>query len=135
MKKRWMYLLLPVAALVLELLPYGAVCNFANPEGDPWRRTYSYFDLVPFGYANFAPFLTAIFTWIVIVLLLVYLFVGKRLPVAMAKKFSVVCFALSLCPLLLGVEYYSVVGLLITLCLFAEALWLSVVVHRGAKEG
>ena len=133
MKKRWLHLLLPMAALVLELLPYGAVCNFANPEGEPWRRTYSYFDLTPFGYANFAPFLTAVFTCVVIALLLVYLFVGKRLPVAMAKKFLVVTFTLSLCPLLLGIEYYSVVGLLITLCLFAEAMWLSVEVKREKK--
>ena len=130
MKKRWMHLLLPVAALILELLPYGAVCNFANPEGMPWRRTYSYFDLTPFGYANFAPFLTAIFTCVVIALLLVYLFVGTRLWAGIAKKFLVVTFALSLCPLVLGTEYYSVVGLLITCCLFAEAMWLSVIIKR-----
>ena len=130
MKKRWMHLLLPVAALVLELLPYGAVCNFANPEGEPWRRTYSYFDLTPFGYANFAPFLTAVFTCVAIALLLVYLFVGTRLWAGIAKKFLAVTFALSLCPLVLGTEYYSVVGLLITCCLFAETLWLSVVIKR-----
>ena len=130
MKKRWMHLLLPVAALVLELLPYGAVCNFANPEGEPWRRTYSYFDLVPFGYANFAPFLTAVFTCVVIALLLVYLFVGARLWAGIAKKCLTVTFALSLCPLLLGIEYYSIVGLLITVCLCAEAVWLSVVIKR-----
>lgn len=130
MKKRWMHLLLPVAALVLELLPYGAVCNFANPEGEPWRRTYSYFDLTPFGYANFAPFLTAVFTCIAIALLLVYLFVGTRLWAGIAKKFLAVTFALSLCPLVLGITYYSVVGLLITWCLFAETLWLSVVIKR-----
>ena len=33
MKKRWLYLILPLVTLVLEILPYGAVCNFANPEG------------------------------------------------------------------------------------------------------
>ena len=130
MKKRWMHLLLPVAALVLELLPYGAVCNFANPEGVPWRRTYSYFDLTPFGYANFAPFLTAVFTCVAIALLLVYLFVGTRLWAGIAKKLLAVTFALSLCPLVLGTEYYSVVSLLITWCLFSETLWLSVVIKR-----
>lgn len=130
MKKRWMHLLLPVVALVLELLPYGAVCNFANPEGLPWRRTYSYFDLTPFGYANFAPFLTAVFTCVVIALLLVYLFVGTRLWASIAKKLLAVTFALSLCPLVLGITYYSVVGLLITWCLFAETIWLSVEVRK-----
>ena len=130
MKKRWVHLLLPVAALVLEWLPYGAVCNFANPEGEPWRRTYSYFDHTPFGYANFAPFLTAVFTCVVIALLLVYLFVGARLWASITKKILVATFALSLCPLVLGIEYYSVVGLLITLCLCAEAVWLSVEVRK-----
>lgn len=134
MKKRWVHLLLPVATSVLELLPYGAVCNFANPEGKPWRRTYSYFDLTPFGYANFAPFLTAAFTCVVIALLLSYVFVGKHQLAAIAKKFLVVTFALSLCPLVLGIEYYSVVGLLITLCLFAEVVWLSVEIRRKAER-
>ena len=56
MKKRLLYLILPLVTVILELLPYGAVCNFMNPEGDPWRETFSYFSLTPFGYANFAPF-------------------------------------------------------------------------------
>lgn len=59
MRKKRIALSATTLAFVLELLPYGAVCNFANPDGKPWRRTYSYFDLTPFGYANFAPFLTA----------------------------------------------------------------------------
>ena len=32
--------------------------------------------------------------------------------------------------LVLGIAFYSVVGLLITLCLFAETLWLSVVIKK-----
>ena len=28
MKKRFLYLLLPIVALILEILPYGAVCIF-----------------------------------------------------------------------------------------------------------
>ena len=39
MKKRLTYLILPVVTLILEILPYGAVCQFANPEGAPWRET------------------------------------------------------------------------------------------------
>ena len=44
--------ILPVITIVLEILPYGAVCNFANPEGEVLRETFSNFDLTPFGYAN-----------------------------------------------------------------------------------
>ena len=55
------------AILVLELLPNGVVLNFANPEGAPWRKTYSYFSLTPFGYANFGPFITSVLTCILII--------------------------------------------------------------------
>ena len=45
MKKKMITLALLLSALVLEILPYGAVLNFANPEGESWRKTYSYFRL------------------------------------------------------------------------------------------
>ena len=64
MKKKWCLLFIfPLAALILELLPYGAVLRFARPDGaEPFRQTFSYFNLTPFGYANFGPFLTAVLT-------------------------------------------------------------------------
>ena len=62
MKNKFIMLFTTFVALILEILPYGAVCNFANPDGEPWRYTYSYFDLTPFGYANFAPFIVALLT-------------------------------------------------------------------------
>lgn len=70
MKKvtRILLVIFPLAALILELLPNGVVLNFANPEGEPWRHTYSYFSLTPFGYANFGPFLTAILTCVLLAL-------------------------------------------------------------------
>ena len=46
--KKLLLVSFPIIAFVLELLPYGVVLNFANPEGEPWRRTYSYFSLTPF---------------------------------------------------------------------------------------
>ena len=76
MKKRLFHLLLPVWILILELLPYGAVCIYATP-GATCRSTYSYFDLIPFGYANFAPLITAVLTCVILVLLLVYAVTGK----------------------------------------------------------
>ena len=78
MKKRLLYLILPIITLILEILPYGAVCNFAHPETDGtigrFRELYSYFDLLPFGYANFAPLLTAIVTCFVFLFLVIYCF-------------------------------------------------------------
>ena len=128
MKKRLLYLILPIVTLILELLPYGAVCNFANPEGRPWRETYSYFSMMPFGYANFAPLLTALLTCAILILLILYCFIGKR---GLAKAISIVlciCSGISLAPLLFGLHFFSVVGALITLTLTAQLLFF----FRGA---
>ena len=104
MKKRLLYLLLPIITLILEILPYGAVCNFANPEGKHWRRTFSYFDLIPFGYANITPLLTAAVTCIILILLLVYLFTGITKTITATKIFLCIGVALSLCPLVFGIS-------------------------------
>ncbi len=112
-----------IVAFVLELLPYGAVCNFANPEGDPWRRTYSYFDLTPFGYANFAPFLTALLTCALLVLLIVSIVTKKQMRAPMLSV-SVITTILSLAPLLLGVSFFSLVGAMISLALLGASILL-----------
>ena len=58
--KRIALWVLPLTALIFELLPSGVVLRFANPDGDPWVRTYCHFDLTPFGYANFGPLIAAV---------------------------------------------------------------------------
>ena len=124
MKKRLLYLILPIITLILEILPYGAVCNFANPEGEPWRRTFSYFDLTPFGYANFAPLLTAIITCLIFVLLVIYCIKGNVRTAIRAKNILFVAVVMSLGPLVFGITYFSLVAGLITLSLVAELLLL-----------
>ena len=85
MKKRLPLLLLPALTLVLEALPYGAVLQFARPAAAPLRELYSYFDLTPFGYANFAPLFTALGTCVLLVLLALYAGTGKRGLAAAAR--------------------------------------------------
>ena len=130
MKKRLQFLILPIVTLILEILPYGAVCNFANPEGEPWRETYSYFDLLPFGYANFAPLITAIATCVIFILLALYCVTGMTRPAVTARNTLVLAVIISLCPLLLGIRFFSVVGALITLSLGAELF----VLHREIRR-
>jgi len=121
-------LILPVITLILEILPYGAVCNFSNPDGEPLRETFSYFDLLPFGYANFAPLLTAITTCVILVLLLVYLFTDKYRMISITKGLLCIGTVLSLCPLfLLGSSFFSACGALITISLAAELIVLFIV--------
>ena len=118
MKKRLIYLILPVISVILEMLPYGAVCNFFTPEEGKIRQTFSYFSLTPYGYANFSPLLTAIVTCAVIVALIIFLW--NRRVIKGVKILLSVGTVLSLCPLLYGVDSFSVVGALISLSLIAE---------------
>lgn len=132
-KKKLLYLILPIITIFLQILPYGAVCNFANPEGNPWRRTYSYFSLTPFGYANFAPLLTAIGTCVIAILLILYCFTGKDSIVKTAKVLLCVSVVLSLCPLVFGINYFSVVGVLVTITLIAELFLLYFTTNRTQR--
>ena len=130
MKKRFLYLILPIVTLILEILPYGAVCNFMRPpsEVNPdapighFRELYSYFDLTPFGYANFAPLITAIITCIVLLILVIYCFTGKESLARTAKNILCVCSVISFGPLVLGPHFLSVVGVLISISLIAECI-------------
>ena len=118
--KKFSLLICPLVILILELLPFGAVLNFANPEGEPFRETFSYFSLTPFGYANFGPFITAVLSCILLNSVIIYVLKGKL------KKFSIilaiVACAVSLSPLLFGLQYYSVIAGLITFFLGLEVM-------------
>ncbi len=116
-------LILIITAYILELLPFGAVCRFM---GDPLtgtviRCTYSYFDLTPFGYANFSPFLTALLSCLLISIISFSFFIefNYRKPIIIVSTVAVIT---SLMPLLYGLDYYSVTALLITLIHAAIAL-------------
>ncbi len=130
MKKRFSYLILPIITLILEILLYGAVCNFAISPSERYRETFSYFDLTPFGYANFAPFITAIITCIIIVLLLIYCVTNKHKIAIAVRNILCVCAILSLCPLMFGVDYFSVVAVFITISIVAELLLLHLIVTK-----
>ncbi|MCI8386880.1 MAG: hypothetical protein HFE63_00235 [Clostridiales bacterium] len=116
------------AVVVLELLPYGAVCIFMPDPSLKMRETYSYFNPVPFGYANFGPLITALLSCVLLVMWIygavfeseIYHFRGLAVITAMAL------FA-SLSPLFIdGLRYYSIVGAFISLLLLC-ALVLSII--------
>ena len=130
MKKRFVYLLLPIITLILEILPYGAVCIFATSPTETIKETFSYFDLIPFGYANFAPLLTAIITCLIFVLLLKFCIKGNVRMAVKAKNILYAAIIMSLGPLLFGIEYYSLVAGLITLSLVGELLLLQFTIKK-----
>ena len=120
MKKRLMCLILPIITLILEILPYGAVCNFSAPAEDGsigrFRELYSYFDLTPFGYANFAPFIVALLSCVLTVMIVVSL-VSKKPMRTPILTVSAVATVLSLAPLLYGISFFSIVGAFISVAL------------------
>ncbi len=122
-RKLWL-ILLPVAAVLLELLPYGAVLNFGVQAEDgsieTIRRTCSYFSLMPFGYGQFGPLLTAILSCLLLAVGVLYLWRGKGKSAL--KVLSVIAVLLSLSPLLFGVSYFSVQGGVISAVLIAETV-------------
>ena len=111
--KKLILLLFPIVALILELLPNGVVLRFGNPDGEPWIYTYNYFDLTPFGYANFGPFITAILTCVLIVLVIIGLFkFGRGMNIAL-MNISGFATATAFLPLMFGIEYITPIGIAI----------------------
>ena len=97
-----------IVILVLELLPYGAVLHFGNPGGEPLRETFSYFDMTPYGYANFGPFITAILTCVLLVISIINLLVDNDKIKTTIKIVALIALVASLAPLI--VNCYSVLG-------------------------
>ena len=110
----------PALTIVLEALPLGAVCTFAPSPTERVRETFSYFSLIPFGYANFTPLITAILTVVVFFLSLISL---KKDSVFNALfVLSIITAIISLMPLMYGLNNYSLVGALITIALVTESI-------------
>lgn len=131
MKKRNFFaLIFPLLALFLECQPDGVVLLFWNPEGEPFRRTFSYFSLTPFGYANFAPLLTASLTVAALVLLTLFCLTGKARLGRIARWVTGIATVLSLGPLLRERNYFTPMGLFVTLSLAAGFLVLQLLIQK-----
>lgn len=126
--KRLRLLVLPLAALVLEAMPFSAVMIFAV-QGDDGaieyiRRTTSYFSLTPFGYADFGPLLTALLSCLLLALT-VWLCVRPGTGIYKAVlTLNALAVITSLLPLFLGTAFYSLAGAVISLALTAQLLYL-----------
>ena len=113
------------AAIVLELLPDGVVLWWAAPPGEPLHSTFhSYFDLTPFGVGNFPPLITACLTIVSSVLTIAALISGKKhlkLRNALFILLTVTA-AISICPVLYGFKYVTVIGVFITALLIVSTI-------------
>ena len=128
-KSRFLMLIISVLMLVLEILPYGAVCNFANPDGNSIKNTYSYFDLTPFGYANFGPFITAIFTCVLVVLSVFYFLKFSKKTSRIISIVAGVSVLTSILPFMYGISYITTIGVIISLLLLTYFI-ISILIYK-----
>lgn len=113
-----------VLALILEFLPFGAVMVMAPNPTERIMRTFSFFDLNVFGYGNFFPLLAGLLT---VSSLLIGLFSAFRPLRSLCLRNAVfrcteAAAVLSFAQIFFGMEYLSVVGALVCVCLFLSAV-------------
>mgnify|MGYP007095845188 CR=1 FL=1 len=119
--KKISLVVLPAITIALEILPLGAVCIFAPSPTERVKETFSYFSPIPFGYANFAPLITAILT--VVILLLSLISLKKDSVFNALFVLSIITAIISLMPLMYGLNNYSLVGAFITIALVTESIF------------
>ncbi len=119
-KSRYILAALPLAAIILELLPYGVVLKFAPGPNEYSYQTYSYFHMLPFGYGVFSPMITAVLSCVIMLLSVIYIFTNKKSVLKNLWTVSAVAAFISIVPFLSGFDRFSIVGILISAVLFAE---------------
>ena len=121
-----------VTSIILEALPYGAVCNFATPE-KTIRTLFSYFNLTPFGYANFGPFLTACLTCVLLLLSVLMIISDKPVINKVATIMTVASIITSFMPLMFGVSYYSFIGGIISALMIIQFVIIMIIKKEGKQ--
>lgn len=122
-----------IVSIILEALPYGAVCNFATPE-ETIRQTFSYFSLTPYGYANFGPFITACLTCILLFLSVLLLTKFSNRIIRILSVISGVSVVTSFMPLFFGFNYYSVAGGIISALMIIQFIIITIIKKRDNNE-
>ena len=123
-KKPFVLLTITISILILELLPCGAVLEFAHmsPELTLWyyEEHFSYFDPMVYGHGHFGPLLTAVSTCILAVFAVVAVFLEGRAVRIALRVASLLTLLFSLTPLLTGC--YSPVGMAISALLLVTCI-------------
>lgn len=115
--------LAPTMAIILECLPGGAVLHIASGPYDTMARTYPYFSLAPFGYANFGPLIAAALTAVTLILGILYVMLGKNGLWKAQKWVSAAGLAASLLPaIMFGVKSLTDIGAAISVLLLAQCV-------------
>lgn len=119
-------------ALVLEVLPIGVVMVFATSPTKQTIEVYSYFSLLPVGYANFTPLLTGILTILIILLGAIALFRFDR--AAGIRKTIFVCSIISLLFSIVPLFLFGTVGMTVASYAVSCAILLSICLQAVANR-
>ena len=119
-------------ALVLEVLPIGVVMVFATSPTTQTIEVYSYFSLLPVGYANFTPLLTGILTILIILLGAIALFRFDR--AASIRKTIFVCSIISLLFSIVPLFLFGTVGMTVASYAVSCAILLSICLQAVANR-
>lgn len=119
-------------ALVLEVLPIGVVMVFATSPTKQTIEVYSYFTLLPVGYANFTPLLTGILTILIILLGAIALFRFDR--AAGIRKTIFVCSIISLLFSIVPLFLFGTVGMTVASYAVSCAILLSICLQAVANR-
>ena len=110
-------------SLIMELIPGSAVLIFASGPNERIVEYVSSFDLMLLGYANAAPFLTAVLTVVSLLLtVLIFFRSGRRLKNATYIITILAAIFMPLPALFFGFSYYPPMAIIITICL-ATSCW------------
>lgn len=119
-------------ALILEILPIGTVMVFATSPTKQTIEVYSYFSLLPVGYANFTPLLTGILTILIILLGAIALF--KFDNAASLRKAMFVCSVISLLLSIVPLFLFGTVGMAAASYAVSCAILLSICLQAVANR-
>ena len=123
-KRSFVLLAIAVTILSLELLPYGAVLEFAHMSPDLtlsyYEQHFSYFDPMVYGHGHFGPLITAVLTCMLAVITVIAVFFKNRAVRIALRAVSVLTLLFSLTPMLTGC--YSPVGMAISVLLLVTCI-------------
>ena len=119
-------------ALILEILPIGTIMVFATSPTKQTIEVYSYFSLLPVGYANFTPLLTGILTILIILLGAIALF--KFDNAASLRKAMFVCSVISLLLSIVPLFLFGTVGMTAASYAVSCAILLSIYLQAVANR-
>ncbi|MBP3570655.1 MAG: hypothetical protein J6M42_01720 [Clostridia bacterium] len=110
--------------LILEIIPYGAILEFAHMSPDLtlsyYEQHFSYFDPMVYGHGHFGPLITAVLTCMLAVITVITVFFENRAVRIALRVVSVLTLLFSLTPMLTGC--YSPVGMAISALLVVTCI-------------